>query len=65
MRSAWGAVALPSLVCTQSGVGNHDILSWEFRDTFSPIVKQAPEPGILLLFGIGLLGWAAGSRRRA
>ncbi len=50
---------------TGAGVGNHDILRWEFRDTFSPIVQQVPEPGVLLLFGIGLFGWAAGGRRRA
>lgn len=52
---------------TGSGVGNHDILSWEFRDTFAPVVvppSAVPEPGILLLFGIGLLGCAASRARR-
>ena len=41
---------------TGSGVGDHDILSWEFRDTFAPINGSVPEPYTLALFALGLLG---------
>jgi hypothetical protein len=47
-----------------SGTGaagaDHDILSWEFRSTFNPI--DAPEPGVLGLLVLGLVGLVA--RRR-
>jgi hypothetical protein len=47
---------------TGAGYNDHDILSWEFRDTFNPV--QTPIPGTLALFGVafGLLGW---NRRRS
>lgn len=39
---------------TGAGVGNHDILSWEFRDDYSPI----PEPLPFTMFvGLGLAGF--------
>jgi hypothetical protein len=40
---------------TGSGIGNHDILSWEFRDQFDPINSAVPEPGTLSLLGLGSL----------
>jgi hypothetical protein len=47
---------------TGSAVGNHDILSWEFRDDFSPI----PEPAAtaVLLGGTSLMA-AVFLRRRS
>jgi hypothetical protein len=48
---------------TGAAWGNHDILSWEFRDEFNP-VDPIPEPATLLLLGSGL-AVAARRRRRA
>ncbi len=45
---------------TGAAGGDHDILSWEFRSTFNPI--DAPEPSVLGLLALGLVGLAA--RRR-
>lgn len=50
---------------TGAGIGNHDILSWEFRDAFDPINTAVPEPGTLSLFGLGSLMLARLRRRRA
>lgn len=51
---------------TGSGYGDHDILSWEFRDTFDPITPGAvPLPGSLALLGIGVASLLAGRRSRA
>ncbi len=48
---------------TGAGVGNHDILSWEFRDAFAPI-NGAPEPISAGLVGLGLVALAMVRRRR-
>lgn len=42
---------------TGSGVGNHDILSWEFRDDYSPVDPGPSVPdsgGTLAMMGLGL-----------
>jgi len=52
-----------------SGTGaawaNHDVINWEFRDTFRPIGGGVPEPATwaMLVLGFGALG-AAMRRRR-
>ncbi len=46
---------------TWSSWGNHDILNWEYRDEYNPIV---PEPATILLFGTGIVGLAASRIRR-
>lgn len=40
---------------TGADYGNHDILSWEYRDEFDP-VQSVPAPAALLFLGFGLLG---------
>ncbi|HAG80650.1 MAG TPA: hypothetical protein DCL61_05650 [Cyanobacteria bacterium UBA12227] len=42
---------------TGADYGNHDILSWEYRDTFDPIdPKPVPEPSATVpLVGLGLM----------
>lgn len=57
-----------------SGTGaagaNHDVISWEFRDTFAPVdvpprdSNNVPEPMTLLLIGAGFAGMAATLRQR-
>ena len=52
-----------------SGTGaagaNHDVLSWQFNSEFAPIETiGVPEPGIAVVFGLGLLGLGMMRRRR-
>lgn len=51
---------------TGSAYGNHDILTWEYRDSFNPINQAVPEPASITLLGLGALGAAgyAGRLRR-
>jgi hypothetical protein len=46
---------------TGSAGGNHDVISWEFRDTFAPV--DVPEPASLLLLGAGMVGLRVARRR--
>ena len=48
---------------TGSAWGNHDILSWEYRDSYNPI-STVPEPSVVGLFGSALAGFL-GLRHRA
>lgn len=41
---------------TGGAYANHDIVSWEYRDSYKPIAAATPIPGTVVLFGAGLLG---------
>lgn len=50
---------------TGSAGADHDILAWQFNDTFNPINEiGVPAPGALALFGLGLIGAGLIRRRR-
>lgn len=49
---------------TGAAGGYHDILSWEFTNTFSPI-NNVPEPAAIALLGFGLIGLTFMKRSRA
>ena len=48
---------------TGSGYGDHNILNWEYRDSFSPINPAVPEP-TSALFALGIVGVALRQRSR-
>jgi hypothetical protein len=49
---------------TGGAYGNHDIVQWEYRDTFNPIGAAVPEPSTLAIFGLGGIALAATQFRR-
>jgi hypothetical protein len=49
---------------TGSAWGNHDIVSWEYRDEFNPIPGTIPEPVTLAGLFCGLASLGAYVRRR-
>jgi hypothetical protein len=53
---------------TGGGAANHDLVNWEFRNTFAPIGQSAvPEPAawMMMIIGFGLMGASLRYRRRA
>jgi hypothetical protein len=43
---------------------NHDIIQWQYNDTFSPIGATVPAPSSIVLLAIGLIGITAFQARR-
>ena len=48
---------------TGAAAANHDVISWEFRDTFAPV--DLPEPMSLTLLGVALASMGLARRQRA
>lgn len=48
---------------TGAAYANHDVISWEFRDTYNPV--DVPEPASQALFGSALVGVWLARRRKA
>lgn len=51
---------------TGAGFSNHDLVNWEFRDTFDPIASTVPEPTTwaMMIGGFGVVGSSLRRRRR-
>ena len=49
---------------TGAAYGNHDIISWEYRDQFNPITGAIPEPITMLAIGLSSMALAGYARRR-
>lgn len=49
---------------TGADYGNHDIISWEYRDFFDPIDQEVPEPSTIAMWSLFALGGLGFARRK-